>query len=479
MRRAKSPNLAQPMLTVLVSLAATSLSLWAALHAALYKREPRSITLWMLLCFLLPGVGAVLYFLLGINRVRRKARKIRPQETPNRPESEESAPALPNTLEDWKPLIRLGHTLSARRLESGNALSISFKAHEAYAAMLEAIRSARRSIALQMYIFDLHGIGSLFVDALVKAQQRGVVVCILLDDAGLRYARPNAAKAMESRGLKVARFSPLSLRNLHVFNLRNHRKVLVVDGAIGFTGGLNIKREYDPAVTPSPYQDAMLRVEGPAVAHLMDVFADDWMYLTRESLEGPLWFPTLEPKGTGWARAIEAGPDATMDRHRHLWLGALAMARSRVTVITPYFLPDHALMESLITAALRGVRVRIVLPDSSNLPWVHWATLGSLWPVLHGTCEVYLISGPFNHAKLFAVDETWACTGSTNWDPRSLRLNFELVVETFDAALATSIHKDADLAIGSASPLSTAAYNAWPLGARLRNGVFRVLAPFF
>lgn len=467
------------MLAVLFSLLATSLSLWAGLHAALFKREPRSIALWMLVCFLLPGVGAFLYYLFGINRVRRKARKIRPQETHKRPETDEIAPVIPSHLDRWKPFIRLGHTLSSRRLEPGNSLTPYFNAKDAYAAMLDAIRKAHTSIAFQTYIFDTVGVGMHIVDALVEAQNRGVEVRVLVDDVGLWYSRPNAARLMASRGLKVARFSPLSLRNLHVFNLRNHRKVLVVDGKTGFTGGLNVKREYDALFTSIPYKDAMLRIEGPAVAHLTDVFADDWMYLTQEHLDGPRWYPEIQPLGTGWARAIEAGPDETMDRHRHLWLGALAMAREQVTVITPYFLPDHALLESLTTAALRGVRVQILIPEKSNLPWVHWAMLGSLWPVMHGQCEVYLIPPPFNHAKLFAVDHLWACTGSTNWDPRSLRLNFELVLESYDSEVATSIHEEALRAIGTRAPLSIATYNAWPLGARVRNGVFRVLAPFF
>lgn len=467
------------MLAVLASLMATFLSLWAGAHAALYKRDPRAITLWIFVCFLLPGLGAFLYFLLGINRVRRKAKKIRPIHTHSRSGAEEMSPVIPPALEAWKPQIRLGHALSQRRLEPGNALHLHVEAAEAYAEMLEAIRNARTSIALQTYIFDLHGIGAQYVEALVDAQKRGVEVRILLDDAGLLYSRPNAAKVMASRGLRVARFSPLSVRNLHVFNLRNHRKVLVVDGKVAFTGGLNIKREYDPAVTAVPYQDSKLRIEGPAVAHLMDIFSDDWLYLTNESLEGPLWFPELESRGAGWARAIEAGPDETMDRHRHLWLGALAMARSQVTVITPYFLPDQALLESLTTAALRGVRVRILLPELSNLPWVHWAMLGSLWPVMHGNCEVYLLPPPFNHSKLFAIDDVWACTGSTNWDPRSLRLNFELVVETYDPLTAASLHHYADQLIGTLQPLTVAAFNAWPLGARIRNGVFRILAPFF
>ncbi len=216
-------------------------------------------------------------------------------------------------------------------------------------------------------------------------------------------------------------------------NLRNHRKILVVDGRCGFTGGMNIREGHYPEVRPRhPIQDLHFRVEGPVVAHLQEAFAEDWVFCSGELLQGERWFPPLEPAGVSPVRGIADGPDEDFEKLRLTLLGALACARSSVLIVTPYFLPDAGLITALNVTALRGVAVDIVLPERNNLRLVQWASTALLWQVLEQGCWVWLSPPPFDHSKLMVVDGTWALVGSANWDPRSLRLNFEFNLECYD-----------------------------------------------
>src|SRR5208282_4007740 len=212
-------------------------------------------------------------------------------------------------------------------------------------------------------------------------------------------------------------------------NLRDHRKSLVVDGQIAFTGGMNIRHGNVLADKPkSPVQDLHFRIVGPVVTELQEAFANDWAFTTEEILDGEIWFPELKESGNVIARAIPDGPDADFENARWTLLAALAEAQTSVKILTPYFLPDNALITALNLAALRGVRVDIVLPAKNNLPFVHWASRALWWQVLQRGCHIWLTPPPFDHSKLMIVDGHWVLLGSANWDARSLRLNFELNV---------------------------------------------------
>src|SRR6185436_16670982 len=236
----------------------------------------------------------------------------------------------------------------------------------------------------------------------------------------------------------VARFLPtLPLWHFMTMNLRNHRKALVVDGRIGFAGGINLRHGNVLRDQPRrPVQDLHFQIEGPVVAQLQEAFVSDWVFTTREILEGESWFPKLEGGGDLIARVLTDGPDEDYDKLRWTLLAALAEAQSSVQIVTPYFLPDQVLIGVLNLAALRGVRVDIILPAHSNLPFVDWASRAMWWQVLERGCRIWLTPGPFDHSKLMIVDGHWCFFGSANWDTRSLRLNFELNVECYGRAFA-------------------------------------------
>jgi cardiolipin synthase len=220
------------------------------------------------------------------------------------------------------------------------------------------------------------------------------------------------------------------------------------------------------------------RVEGPVVAQLQEVFADDWQFTTGEALRGEAWFPPPQAAGPVVARTIVDGPDENFDRLRWTLLAALAAARQSIRLVTPYFLPDAALVAALNVAALRGVAVDILLPSRGNLPVVDWASRAHWWQVLEHGCRIWLSPPPFDHSKLLLVDGAWALVGSANWDPRSLRLNFELNVECYDAGLAHRLGGLFEAKLRTARRVSLAEMDGRPFPIRLRDGVARLFSPF-
>jgi cardiolipin synthase len=255
---------------------------------------------------------------------------------------------------------------------------------------------------------------------------------------------------------------------------------MVVDGRIGFTGGMNIRDDFVLADAPKhPGMDLHFRIEGPVVAHLRDTFAEDWEFTTHESLAGTAWNPKLEPAGNTIARGILDGPDDDLDVLNHTLMGAIACATSSIRIITPYFLPDMPLIYALNTAALSGLDVDVVIPEKGNLPLVTWAMWGQIDQVLGKGVRVWLSPAkPFDHTKLMVVDDYWVLFGSTNWDPRSLRLNFEFNVECYDRDLAEQMSELVRERIGRARRLRKTELQSRPLPLRLRDGAARLLTPY-
>ncbi|MCA9614826.1 MAG: PLDc N-terminal domain-containing protein [Myxococcales bacterium] len=425
-----------------------------SLHALASRRDPRSAVGWIALAWLSPIVGAFLYLVFGINRVRRRALGLRAAFL--RDERARSHGLDPEALGEMAPLARAIGSLSPRPLAPGNEVTALANGDEGYPAMLTAIRGAKRFVVMQSYIFEGVGPGARFVDALADAVARGVAVRVLVDAAGERYGAPRITRLLARRKVPVRRFLPAfpPWRWPYV-NLRNHRKILVVDGEVAFTGGLNVRPGHVLTDEPtSPTRDYHFRFRGPVVEQLFEAFVDDWRFATGETLSGPAWgMPDApnEPFGDACCRVVTDGPDDDMDMAWLAMFAGLAQAKERVVVLTPYFLPDPPLVAALEMTARRGVRVDVVLPGKSNLRFVDWAMQHLLDRGLHGV-NVWRTSAPFDHSKLLVVDGVWSLVGSANWDPRSLRLNFEVLVEAYDRELAQELLRVADARIGTASP---------------------------
>jgi cardiolipin synthase len=312
--------------------------------------------------------------------------------------------------------------------------------------------------------------------------KRGVAVRVLIDAAGTRYSWPPITYKLKHAQVPFAKFLPASLLTpwrVATINLRNHRKILVVDGQTAFTGGMNIRHGNVLADQPgSPVRDLHFRVAGPVVTQLQDAFANDWAFTTGEILDGKIWFPKLQESGSVIARVITDGPDADYDKLRLTLLAALAEAQTSVQILTPYFLPDNALVTALNLAVLRGVRVDIVLPAKNNLPFVHWASRAMWWQVLERGCHIWLTPPPFDHSKLMIVDGHWVLSGSANWDARSLRLNFELNVECYGREFAHEMAAVLGKKLHGAREVTLAEVDRRVLPAKLRDAAARLFSPF-
>jgi cardiolipin synthase len=470
----------------LITLLDIVISLVASGHVLLTKRNPRSAVSWIGLIWLSPMIGTVLYVMLGINRINRRGRSLQQKRKLKAQMFAEMAePVEPRTAKtpvEWglRSLEFLGGSVTHLPLLPGNEIDALESGNETYPAMRAAIDEASRTVSLCSYLFYNDTVGKLFVEALQRAVDRGVEVRVLIDDVGARYNWPTILKVLQATNIKHAAFLPTSTPlRLPFFNLRNHRKIMVIDGNLAFTGGMNILADYQASLNPpKPKRDLHFRVKGPIVKTLQRVFADDWSFTTGEVLRGDGWFPRLEPQGSVFARVVMDGPDNDSNLLQDMILGGLGEARTRVLLVTPYFLPDEALISALQVAAMRGVEVDILLPSQNNLAFVKWASTSLIEQVLEGGCRVWWTKPPFDHTKLMVVDGCWTFLGSANLDPRSLRLNFELNLECYSPDLASKLLKILEAHKKAAEPATLESIRQRALPAKLRDGVAGLFFPY-
>lgn len=468
---------------ILLPLLALGLGTAALGHVLIYQRDHRAAAFWVAMLVLSPWIGACLYGVLGINFIRRRGKRYRGQVGPAYRDPPPICPLFihaepENADRDCSLAVTLDR-ISRFNFSSGNEVHPLQNGDEAMPAMLEAIRSARSTLALSSYIFEAKGIGADFVQALTEAHARGVQVRVIVDDAGTRYSWPPVTRVLAAQGVPVRRFMPNRfILRLLTLNLRNHKKLLIIDGRIGFTGGMNIREGNMLSRQPShPVQDLHFRITGPVIAQMERVFVEDWNFCSGEQLEDSTWFPEIHPTGNVHALGIVDGPDEDFEVMPTALFAALSAARHRICLITPYFLPPPTLIAAMKLCATRGVEVSIVTPARNNIPFVPWAAR-TLYPeLLHAGCRIYESPPPFDHSKLFVIDDTWSFIGSTNWDPRSLRLNFEFNLACHSRELASMLLDLFERKKSTSQEITEAMLDAATTGERLRNGFARLFIP--
>lgn len=364
----------------------------------------------------------------------------------------------------------------------GNLIEPLWNGEEAFPAMLGAIGEAKRSIALCSYIFDGDETGVQFADALAAAASRGVQVKLLVDAVGAGGIFSRLGRILRRRRLKVASFDPIGFApsRLLNFNLRNHRKILVTDGRVAFSGGINISSQHlmaEPA-RRGRCRDVHFRMKGPVVAQAMRAFSDDWHFAAGESLTGADWFPAPVREGPTVARGIPSGPDQDLERIYWALTGAVSTARHSIRIVTPYFIPEQGLRHALIAAALRGVDVRLILPEESDHRVIAWATRAYLWEFLQAGVHVTYTPPPFDHSKIVLIDGRWTLLGSANIDPRSLRLNFEYNVEAYDVALCGTLAAHFDALALKGKRVTLAQVDGRSTRVRFLDGVAKLFSPY-
>jgi len=432
----------------------------AAVHVLLHKRNEGAAVSWLGIILLSPFFGALLYALFGINRMRGRAQSRHSDAADRRPPNldriagivlpdQTEQPVSPGTEVLMDNLTRTGAALHGVALCGGNSISPLVNGDEAYPAMLEAIAVAQHSVLLSSYIFQHDTSGRDFVTALTAAHKRGVVVRVLVDGIGARsgFWASRADRALQKFGVPTARFlSAFSPRTVRFINLRNHRKLLVVDGKHAFVGGMNIRHgNVLKKARRHLTADVHFEVLGPVVQQISVVFLSDWFFATGETLTADMLLPKaraelpLNRAATAHCRVLVDGPDNNYQKLRLALVAALNSAQSSIIIVTPYFLPHNALLDAMQLAVLRGVEVQIMLPRRNNLRIVEWAMRANEKRWLSLGLRLWLSEPPFDHSKFFIVDERWAMIGSSNWDARSLELNFEINVECVDVAFNQSL----------------------------------------
>jgi cardiolipin synthase len=340
-------------------------------------------------------------------------------------------------VQDPQFLRTMSHLLGPP-LVSGNQVQELINGDEIFPPMLAAIRAARKTITFETFIYWSGDIGREFAEALAERAQAGVKVHVLVDWVGSLKMDDELLDLMEDAGVELHKYHPLHWYHLARMNNRTHRKLLVIDGRVGFTGGVGIADEWlGDAQDADHWRDSHFRIEGPAVAHMQAAFLDNWMKTSGEVLHGVDYFPPLEPVGEHYAQVFKSSSSEGSESVRLMYLLSIASARKTIYIANAYFVPDDLSVKTLVRALERGVKLRIILPgtriDSEPVRRASRARWGDL---LEAGAEIYEYQPTMFHCKVMIVDDVWVSVGSTNFDSRSFRLNDEANLNIYDHAFA-------------------------------------------
>lgn len=447
------------------------------------KQWSASTVAWAMAIMTMPYLGAILFLVFGINRVDRRVRgrQAAAMQLSTRwpPLSAELHLANDRLNETQRQLLRLAERTGGTKATLGNRITLFPQTTEAFAAIEAALRNARESIHLEYYIWQPDRIGTRLRDILIERALAGVKVRFLYDTLGSIRLTHRFLEPMRTAQIQVAPFVPgRTLRERWSINLRSHRKIILVDGKIGMTGGMNIGDEYlgkDPHF--GYWRDTHLQLEGPTVRQLQDVFATDWYYATGEDLSPGEHCPLAVEPGLVDAQILAGGPDEVESVFHAMMFGAISVAKRTVTIATSYFVPTPALVTALQTAAYRGVRTRILVSG----PVTYWATYHAgrsfYEELLAAGVEIFEYRRGQQHAKTLTVDGGWALVGTPNFDARSFYLNFEVGVALYDANLAEQLDRQFDADLADAVRIDPHIWQQRTVGEKLIENGCRLFAP--
>lgn len=392
------------------------------------NRNPLKTISWVLILLLLPLVGLIIYYFFGEDSRKQRLISHKMYKKLNRRSigRKELSEAL-NPPPEYKGLVNLLNRMKGSPLYEGSSVAFYSTGQDKFDSLFQELEKAEKHIHIQYYIFMDDNIGKKLRDILVRKATEGIKVRLIYDDVGSWKARRRFFKEMQAQGVEVQPFLKVAFKFLTSrVNYRNHRKIVVIDGKVGFVGGMNVADRYIDGVNSGLWRDSHIKIEGKAVAGLQTSFIIDWYSSRKEFLASDTYYPVLENKGDNLMQLVTSGP---VGQFKDIHLGilqAIANAQEKIYIQTPYFVPTDSLLQAIQMAALRGVDVRLMLPRHSDTTFVHIASMSFLKEVLDTGVSVYLFEAGFLHSKLMTIDRSLTITGSANMDVRSFEHNFEI-----------------------------------------------------
>ncbi|MDB5732040.1 MAG: cardiolipin synthase [Variovorax sp.] len=455
------------------------LSVWIVMQ----KRAPVSTMSWVLALALLPFVGFVVYYFLGPQRLRKQ--RIRRLRSRAGEHAAEDVALLRDARHNAPPALRhiaeLATATCGIPVSSATEVRLLSGGAATFDAIFEAIRAARDHVHLEYYIFEPDRIGTALRDLLVEKAQQGVAVRLLLDALGSKRIGRKFMAPMFAAGVKVALFhdTRIGRRLRPVTNYRTHRKIVVCDGRVGFTGGINITDEEDERTRADAYHDVHVRIEGSAVRWLQTTFLEDWTYASGEKARDAdrtlaRLLPNVPP-GDIAVQIVTSGPDSQLEAIHRVHLSAIQSATHRAWLTTPYFVPGEPAMMALTGAALRGVDVRLLVPRRSDSRIVSAAARSYYDELIAAGVKVWEYKARMLHSKTLVVDDHCAMIGTANFDNRSFRLNFEVMAVVYGDALAVPLAAQFETDLCKASPVR--AQRRQDFWQRLMDATARLFSP--
>ena len=411
----------------------------------LERKHPSATLSWIMILFLLPGIGIILYLVFSQNIARQKIFRL------TKYEEESMQGALAHQIKEiddlefdftsaeakrWKDMIKLNQTYAKAFYTQDNRVFMMTDGMHMFDCLIEDIRNAKSTINIMFFIIKKDFAGRKLIEELTKKAEEGVEVRLLIDAMGGRQITEKHLSGFKAAGGRHAFFFPPRLKYLNMkLNYRNHRKIVVIDGAIGYIGGYNIGREYLGQKKKFGYwRDTHLKVIGSGVQDINARFILDWRFASKENLVlAEAFYSDVIPMGITGLQIVSSGPDTQKEEVKRCYMKMITSARKNIYIQTPYFVPDSSIFESLKMAALAGVDVRIMIPCMPDHMFVYWATYSYVGELLNSGVRVFIYENGFMHAKTIVVDSEVASIGSANFDMRSFKLNFEANAIIYDA----------------------------------------------
>lgn len=452
------------------------------------RRNPASLWAWLLLLFFIPGIGFIVYLFMGQDLRRKKRFEIK--------EVEDHLSSLVHLQEQnilnnelnleedyirYKDMINLHLNSNKSLLASNNKIDIYTWGKDKFTALKQDLLEAKDFIHLEYYIIKYDYLTEELFDILKKKAREGLEVRVLYDGMGGRTISKKIWKELKSCGVKIGEFYPpfIPFMNIRI-NYRNHRKICVIDGKIGYVGGINISKEYIGEGKLGTWRDTHLRIVGNAVSQLQMRFALDWDYIKKENLCTMDKYYVGEQSikiGDKKVQIVSSGPDSKWQNIRNGYLKMINEAEQRIYIQSPYIILDDSLLETLKVAALAGIDVRIMMPCQPDHPFVYWASYSYVGELIQAGAKVYTYDDGFIHSKVLTVDGLVSSVGTANMDIRSFKVNFEVNAFIYDKDTTVQLEKIFEEDMKNCTEITPEIYNKRSLKVRFKESISRLLAP--